>query len=141
VHEAVPGRDVTTVLRHIVEKLRLADERDRETLADVLLARGSLGVTTVGEGIAIPHVRTPIILSTTDVVISLSFLATPIDLGAADARAIDTFFFLISPTVHVHLAMLARLAHALRNDSFKAAIHGRVPAEILKAARSVEGVS
>ncbi|HSG66427.1 MAG TPA: PTS sugar transporter subunit IIA, partial [Gammaproteobacteria bacterium] len=84
------------------------------------------------------HVRTPIILSTSGAVVSLSFLETPIDLGAPDGREVDTFFFLICPTVHVHLAMLSRLAHALRDDTFREAVRGRAENEILDAARRLE---
>ncbi|HXH38108.1 MAG TPA: helix-turn-helix domain-containing protein, partial [Thermoanaerobaculia bacterium] len=95
VHDHVPGSDLASVLRHIVMLLPLTDNADREMLLQLLLARDMLGVTAVGDGIAIPHVRTPIILSPVDAVLAMSFLTTPLSLKSPDGQAVDTFFFLI----------------------------------------------
>jgi len=139
VHDGVPGSDLDSVIRHIVMMLPLADGADRDMLLDVLLARDVLGVTAVGDGIAIPHVRTPIILSPVDAVLALSFLTTPLGLHAPDGQAVDTFFFLICPTVHVHLAMLAKLAYCLKDGAFRAAVRGRASAdEIVRIAAALE---
>ena len=139
VHAAVAGADLESVLREIVKLLPLADEADRDMLLQVLLARDALGVTPVGDGIAIPHVRTPIILAPVNAVLALSFVTTPLDLHAADGRAVDTFFLLICPTVHVHLAMLAKLAWALREPAFRDAVRRRATAdEIIRIAAAVE---
>ena len=129
VHHRIEGSDLETILRNIVALLPLADSADREMLLQILLARHTLGVTPVGEGIAIPHVRTPIILAPTDAVLALSFLTTPLDLHAPDDQPIDTFFLLICPTIHVHLAMLAKLAYGLKNATFRAAVRQRASAE------------
>lgn len=140
VHARVPGTDLPTVMREIVARLPLADEADREMLLQIMLARDALGVTPVGDGIAIPHVRTPIILAPVGAVLALSFLSHPHDLHAPDGRAVDTFFVLICPTVHAHLAMLAKLAYALKDPAFHAAVRRRAPAEeIIRAAAALEG--
>lgn len=140
VHDgAVPGSDLTTILRHIVQRLPLADDADRETLLQILLARGALGVAPIGDGIAIPQVRMPIILAPKDAVLALSFLTSPLNLRAPDGLPVDTFFLLICPTVHVHLAMLAKLAYALKNDSFRAAVRRRSNGdEIVRIAATLE---
>lgn len=139
VNRDVPSASIQEALRHIVGKLSVADEADRDMLLEILVAREAVGITPVGDGIAIPHVRTPIILDSVGAIVSLSFLTEPIDLDAPDSRPVDTFFFLICPTVHVHLAMLARLAHALRDAAFRAAVHARDPEAILSAASALEG--
>lgn len=139
VHHHVGGLDIASVLRNVVGALPLADQADREMLLQILQARDGLGVTPVGEGIAIPHVRAPIILAPTDAVLALSFLSHPLDLHASDGRPVDTFFLLICPTVHVHLAMLAKLAYALKNENFRAAVRRHdSAAEIVKLAESME---
>ncbi len=139
VHHRIDGSDLQTILRNIVELLPLVDSADREMLLQILFARNSLGVTPVGEGIAIPHVRTPIILAPTGAVLALSFLTNPVDLQAPDERPIDTFFLLICPTIHVHLAMLAKLAYGLKNQSFRAAVLRRAPGdEIVQIAAALE---
>jgi PTS system nitrogen regulatory IIA component len=140
-HDQVPGSDLPSVMREIVARLPLSDESDREMLLQIMLARDVLGVTPVGDGIAIPHVRTPIILAPVGAVLALSFLAHPQDLHAPDGKPVDTFFVLICPTIHAHLAMLAKLAYALRDADFHAAIRGRatVDAIIQAAARLEDG--
>jgi len=139
VHHRIEGSDLATILRNIVELLPLADSADREMLLDILLSRHMLGVTPVGEGIAIPHVRAPIILAPTNAVLALSFLTTPLDLHAPDAQPIDTFFLLICPTIHVHLAMLAKLAYGLKDQTFRAAVRRRASAEeIVRIAAALE---
>jgi PTS system nitrogen regulatory IIA component len=139
VHHTIAGSDLATIIRNIVELLPLPDSADRDMLLQILLARDALGVTPVGDGIAIPHVRTPIILAPTDVVLALSFLTNPLDLHASDGRAIDTFFLLICPTNHVHLAMLAKLAYGLKDETFRAAVRRRASAEeIVRIAAALE---
>ncbi len=142
VHEDLPGSDLASVLRAIVPRLPLADDSDRDTLLHVLLGRGELAVTPVGDGIAIPQVRTPIILAPAGAALALCFVTAPIDLHAPDGRDVDTLFLLISPTVPVHLSMLAQLAYGLKNDAFRGAVRRRAPKEeIVRIAASIgEGV-
>jgi PTS system nitrogen regulatory IIA component len=139
VHHRIGGSDLATIIKGIVELLPLPDEADRDMLLHILLSRDTLGVTPVGDGIAIPHVRTPIILAPTDAVIALSFLTNPLDLHASDGRAIDTLFLLICPTIHMHLAMLAKLAYGLKDATFREAVRRRAsPEEIVQIAAVLE---
>ena len=138
VHQNVSGSDFAEVLREIVPRLPLADESDRDTLLAILLGRGELAVTPVGDGIAIPQVRTPIILAPAGAALALSFTTKPLDLKAPDGKGVDTFFLLISPAVHVHLSMLAQLAYGLKNDAFRSAVRRRAPKdEIVRVAESI----
>src|SRR5438105_3998093 len=58
----IGGSDKASALHQVVETMRLPEEVDREFLYQVLMAREALGSTAIGDGIAIPHVRNPIIL-------------------------------------------------------------------------------
>ena len=102
--------------------MHLPEEVDREFLYQVLLARENLGSTGVGDGIAIPHVRNPIVLHITKPTITLCFLEHPINFGAIDGEPVDTLFTLISPTVRAHLHLLSRLGFVLQNPAFKEAL-------------------
>ena len=138
-HHVIDAEDLPAVIRRMVEQLPLASDDDRETLLQILLAREALGVTPVGDGIAIPHVRTPIILAPSEAVLALSFLTAPLDLKAPDGRPVDTLFLLICPTIHVHLAMLSKLAFGLKNAAFREAVRRRAPSEeIVAIAESLE---
>ncbi|HTV62480.1 MAG TPA: PTS sugar transporter subunit IIA [Verrucomicrobiae bacterium] len=132
------GTDKPSVLRAVVEMLRLPDTVDREFLLQVLLAREALESTAVGDGIAIPHVRNPIVLHVPHPTMTLSFLEKPVDFGALDGQPVHTLFTLISPTVKAHLHLLSRLAFALRNAEFKTLVlHQAGRDDILAAAKKI----
>ena len=122
VYYRIEGTDKATVLRNMVEVMRLPEEVDREFLCQVLLARETLGSTGVGDGIAIPHVRNPIVLHITKPTITLCFLEHPINFEAIDGEPVNVLFTLISPTVRAHLHLLSRLGYVLKNPEFKAAV-------------------
>jgi len=116
------GNDKPSVLRNVVDVMRLPEEVDRQFLYQVLLARETLGSTGIGDGIAIPHVRNPIVLHITKPIITLCFLEHPIDFAAIDDKPVDTLFTLISPTVRAHIHLLSRLSFVLQNPAFKEAL-------------------
>lgn len=137
-HE-VAGGDKPSALRAVVERMPLPDGLDRGFLLQVLLGRESLGSTAMGEGIALPHPRYPVVLPVQRPFITLNFLARPVAYGAADRQPVHTLFALISPTVKVHLGLLARLSGALSDAGFRDAVRRRADAdEILLHARRLE---
>lgn len=119
IHYRIAGATKGCVLRSVVDAMRLPEEVNREFLYQVLLAREALGSTGVGDGIAIPHVRNPIVLHLSRPIVTLCFLETPIDFGALDGKPVTTLFTLISPTVRAHLHLLSRLGFALHDAAFK----------------------
>lgn len=135
----LPGADKDSVLRHLVESMPLPADVDPDFLHSVLLAREALGSTAVGDGVAIPHPRSPILLRVPTAMVTLCFLETPIDFGALDGRPVHALFSTISPNIRIHLHLLSRLAFALRDPEFKADIAGGAPADdILAAIRRIE---
>lgn len=114
IHFGVKGNDKETVLRNVVSCLNLPDEVDPEFILQVLITREAMGTTAIGDGIAIPHVRNPIMLQIPKPKVALCFLENPIDFDAFDAKPVNILFTLTSPTVKVHLHLLSRLAFALR---------------------------
>jgi len=135
----VGGTDKESALRAVVEHMRLPEEVDREFLLRVLLARENLQSTGIGDGIAIPHVRNPIVLHVSRPMITLCFLEKPVEFGALDGKPVYVLFSLISPTVRAHLRMLSRLSFALSDAGFKQAIIDQASRDaILTQARRVE---
>jgi PTS system nitrogen regulatory IIA component len=138
VHEHVEGVDRDAVLRAVVELMPVADE-DRDLLVDVLVAREALGSTGVGDGIAIPHVRSAIVLRVTEPSITLCYLARPVEFGAIDGKPVHTTFSIVTPTIRSHLYLLSRLAAALHDTGFRDAVRSKAPAsKILEEARRLE---
>jgi len=138
IHTNIGGSDRLSVLREVVDVMRLSDV-EKETLVEVLLAREASGSTGIGNGIAIPHVRHPIVMGGGSASISLCFLERPVDFCAIDGAPTHTLFLMISTTVRGHLQTLAKLGNALRDPAFKGAVLRRAPAEeILREAARVE---
>jgi nitrogen PTS system EIIA component len=135
----VGGCDKPSVLRAVVEVLNLPKEVDREFLYQVLLARETLGSTGIGDGIAIPHVRNPVILHVDTPTITLCFLENPVDFLAIDDQPVSTLLTLISPTVRAHLHLLSRLGFVLRNPGLKKALKQQASRdELMKALACAE---
>lgn len=135
----IGGTNKETVLRAVVETLRLPEEVDRDFLLRVLLAREALESTGIGDGIAIPHVRNPVVLHVSRPLITLCFLEQAVDFGALDGKPVNIVFSLISPTVRAHLRLLSRLSFALQDPGFKTVILRQGSRdEIFAEARRVE---
>ncbi len=135
----VGGTERESVLRAVIQSLRLPEEVDTEFLFRVLLAREMLGSTAIGDGIAIPHVRNPIVLHVTRPSITLCYLERPVDFGALDGKPVSVLFTTISPTVRAHLHLLSRLTFSLRDDQLRGVILRQATREeIFREIRRVE---
>ncbi|MBI2931206.1 MAG: PTS sugar transporter subunit IIA [Planctomycetes bacterium] len=139
IHHGIGGTDRASVLKALAARLRLPDDADRELLIDLMLAREKLGSTSIGDGIAIPHVRSPLIMNISQGALALCFLERPIDFAAPDGKPVDTLFMLMTPTVRAHLHLVSRLMYALNDAEFKSVLRRRGAAEeIFREARRVE---
>lgn len=141
IFDDVGGETKSQVLAHFVERLPLPPEQDRKFLLDVLEAREALGSTGIGDGIAIPHARNPIVLHLPRPMVSLCYLAQPVDFGAIDGKPVHTLFTIVSPAIKTHLALLSRLAFALRDKGFAAVVAQKgTLADALPHARRIDGL-
>lgn len=135
----LPGSTPESALREVIARMQLPPSLDPEFLLQTLLAREALGSTALGNGIAIPHVRNPILGQVHDSAISLCFLKNPIDFDAIDGMPVTILFTLITPNVKTHLQLLAKLAFMLRDQQFQELLHRPGSAdEIMNAIRVLE---
>ncbi len=140
IHYRIPGTDKESVLKSIVNIMHLPDDVDREFLVGALLARENLGTTAIGDGMAIPHVRNPIIFHVKKPVLALCFLEQAIDFNALDGKAVDTVFTIITHTVRSHLHLLSRLSYALHQPAVRGVLNGASNRrEILDSLAQFEG--
>ena len=119
--------------------LPLPDGVDRELLLRLFLAREASASTAIGDGIALPHVRNPIVLHVMRPMVTLCFLEHPVDFGALDGKPVHVLFSLVCPTVRSHLQILSRLSYALQDEKFKSVVIRQGQGEeILREARRIE---
>ncbi len=139
IHYDVEAADRKALIAAIVSRLPLPPDADRELILDVLGARETLGSTGIGDGIAIPHVRSPMISSARGPSVTLCFVRTPIEFAASDGKPVHALFTLLTPTINVHLQLLAKVSWALLDPAFRALVSRQAPAaEILAGAERVE---
>jgi PTS system nitrogen regulatory IIA component len=133
VHRDVAGDDRESVLRNVVGLTDLPPNADRELITETLLVRERSASTAIGEGVAVPHVRHPVVAPGRPCSVGVFYLEQPIAFGAADGKPVRTVFMVVSPTVNAHLQIFARLAHALRDARFSGAIERRAGEDELEA--------
>jgi len=131
IHYKISGDERQAALRALVSRLPLPKDFDGELLMGLLLAREAHGFKAVGDGIAIPHVRYPIVLNVARALLTLCFLHKPIAYQAPDGKPVRILFTVISPTVATHVQLLAQLSRALHKPSFRKCVVERGPREII----------
>ncbi len=137
VHAGIPGADKASILHAVVARLPLSRGVDRELLHRMLLAREMLGSTALGNGIAIPHPRNPIVFHVARASAAICYLERPADFEALDGKPVHTLVTLVSPSTRVHLHLLALVAAALRDPAVvaKLEVHAGVDEIVPEIAR------
>ena len=135
----LPDTNKERALQSLTQVMPLPEGTNRELLLRLLLAREAAASTGIGDGIALPHVRNPIVLDVSHPMVTLGFLSQPIEFGALDGKPVQILFSLVCPTVRSHLHMLSRLSYALHDEKFKSVVMRQgTREEILREVRRVE---
>lgn len=137
--EQASAEDRDALLHAMVEAMPLDSSADRPALLAQLLEREQLTSTGLGDGIAVPHPRTPSAAFSEEPLVMLALPAAPIEWGALDGQPVHAAFLLVNPAPEAHLKVLSRLAFVLRDSGFQALLReGADFAEILTATAQLE---
>jgi PTS system nitrogen regulatory IIA component len=131
IYYRVPGDRRETVFEAITQLPGIPAGVNRGLLFQLLVARDALASTAVGDGIALPHPRDPIVVQVMDPVVLLCFLQEPVDFRAPDGQPVRILFTLLSPSIRMHLQLLARLAMALHDATLKELLRTSAPEELI----------
>lgn len=127
----LPGDSAEEVLAAVAQLPAIPEHVDRHLLAQLLVGREALASTGIGEGLALPHPRDPLVVQVEAPLVLLCFLRRPIDYGAVDGQPVKVLFTLLSPSVQVHLQILSRLAYALHDEPLRQLITSRAGPEAI----------
>jgi PTS system nitrogen regulatory IIA component len=119
IYYRVGGRTRDQVFQSIVALPGIPRHINSAHLLEMLRAREGLASTAVGDGIAIPHPRNPLVLGVDEATVLLCFLEHCVDFGALDGKCVQILFLLLSPTIEAHLQTLARISFVLHDSSFR----------------------
>ncbi len=115
----VEGSTPAEIYRKVVDSLSLPADVDKELVFNELCEREKVLSTAVGNGIAIPHPRRPIMKTPEAQRIVVCFLKNPINMNAPDSLSVHTMFILLSASSQVHINVLSSLAKLIRKNEFK----------------------
>lgn len=113
----IQGNDVQTVLKACIEKISKIPDDFKTDLLDRLNEREQALSTGIGNGIAIPHPREQLSYLDSPVV-SVCFLAHPVEYKALDQQPVSILFFILCPVLKMHLHLLSALSFCLRDSQF-----------------------
>ena len=142
IHRDVRGETREEVLTAVAHTPSIPAGVDRKMLARLLIGREALAPTAIGDGVAIPHPRDPLVVRVSEPRVLLCFLARPVDFGAIDGVPVRLLFTLLSPSVRQHLQMLARLAFVLHDETLRGLLsRSESDGMILDRIRAVESLA
>ena len=131
VHYGIPAEDKRSALHNALSQIKAIDAAAMEPIFQMFLSREELASTGVGEGIAIPHSRSPLLGYASQPLLSLSYQAEPVDFEALDGLPVQILFMLISPNMQTHLRILARLSYLLQEPECRRVILAKAPEELI----------
>lgn len=115
----VKGERPEIVFKNILEKLSLPNTISSEKLYEELCQREELMSTAVGNGIAIPHPRYPLLTDAEDQRLVICFLDKPVMMNPPDMRPVYVFFILLTSNTKTHLKILSQLAFLFQKPEFR----------------------
>ncbi|MCF6174561.1 MAG: PTS sugar transporter subunit IIA [Victivallaceae bacterium] len=114
----ITGSNVTAVLESAIEVINCPADLTRETILTKLNEREGMASTAIGDGIAFPHPRIPLIKNIADESVSLCFLHKPVDFSAIDNKPVEIMFIILSADQTRHLQLIAKLSYFCRQPEF-----------------------
>lgn len=118
----VEGKTPQEIYSKISRMIDLPDGMTSEQIYNALCAREEVLSTAVGNGIALPHARAPIMKDEKDQRICVVYLKEPIDMKAPDERNVFVMFVLLTHNSQIHLKVLSSLAGLFRSAQFRKAL-------------------
>lgn len=114
----IAQNNMSELLSNAVDLINIPRGLDKETILTHLIHREEMAPTAVGNGIAFPHSRTPIVADIASESISICFLDTPICDYALDGIPIHTIIIILSANQTRHLQLLSKLSFLCRQETF-----------------------
>jgi PTS system nitrogen regulatory IIA component len=135
----VPGATPRELLANLVGAMDLPPSVDRAALLAAVLERVALMPTAVGNGIALPHPRNPLVAESADQLVSIVFPEQGLNWEALDGKPVRTVMLILSASPRMHLHTLSRLNYFCQQPSFVELLEKRAsPAEVLQIIEETE---
>lgn len=129
----IDAKDSKDAFRQIADTMSLPYDIKPDLVYKSLCEREAVLTTAVGNGIALPHARSPIFAQEDEQRVCVVYLKNPIDMKAPDSVPVNVMFVLLSHNNQTHLSILTSLAVLFNNHKFKKALELKASEEKLAA--------
>ncbi len=119
VFKDVEGSSPEEIYKKITDKIDFGSEISSELVYKSLCDREKIMSTAVGNGIALPHARIPVIKDEKAQKICIVYLKNPIDMNAPDDRKVFVMFVILTANQQTHLKVLSALVQIFNDNDFK----------------------
>jgi PTS system nitrogen regulatory IIA component len=127
------------LLKNLIGTIDIPPSVDRKTLLNAVLEREALMSTAIGNGIALPHPRHPLLTESSDQFVTIAYTEQGLQWEALDGSPVHTVILIVSASARMHLHTLSRINFFCQQESFRVQLRNRVPAaEILKNIEEIE---
>lgn len=132
IYKDIEGSTPEEIYEKVTKMLDLPDGMTADFVYNALCTREKVLSTAVGNGIALPHARAPIMKDEADQRICVVYLKHPLDMNAPDEKPVSTMFILLTHNPQIHLTVLTELAGIFRSVRFRNALEAKASeAELL----------
>jgi len=131
IYRNIQGAAPKEVLSALIKALPPSPSIQKDKLLEAALEREALMPTSIGNGIALPHPRNPIISEESGQFTALAFLDNPVNWNALDGKQVHTLFLIVSASAKAHLRTLSEVTFFCRQKDFIRLLNERAPLEEL----------
>jgi nitrogen PTS system EIIA component len=118
IHYNLSGNNIIETLKIALNIIPIPQDISKQEIEATLIERESMMTTAVGNGIAFPHPRNPVIADMDSEQISVCLLDKPVDFQAIDGKPVHTLFIIISSNSKRHLEILSKLSFLCQQANF-----------------------
>lgn len=126
-----PGKTLPEVYRNVLKDQTFPEGLTSNIVYKELIQREKMMGTGVGNGVAIPHPRYPLIKNDDDQRIIVVYLKDPIAISSPDMRPVSTLFITLTSSSKNHLQVLSDLAFLIQKSTFRQTLEKHSPQEEL----------
>jgi PTS system nitrogen regulatory IIA component len=125
----VDGGSPQEIVSNIINALPDFPAHKKETLLRAVVEREALISTAIGNGIALPHPRTPLLEDGEKPFVAAAFPRQPCDWKAPDGSKVHTVFLIVSESVKQHLGALTKINFLCMEEKLFAMLVSHAPQE------------
>ena len=133
------ARSKDEILRELVQVIRDEDGiTDSDEVLRAVREREAVLSTGIGNGVAIPHGKSPLVPS---LVMAAGCTSEPVEFDSLDGQPVQLFFLLVGPETAAgpHIKALSRISRLVRRDDARERLlNSKNPQEFFRALQEAE---